>query len=301
MTQEDMTSTTTTSVPFKMGKWKASKTIVRESWGLLKQDKEIVWFPVLSALVSLAVFAIASLAFFVWGLGGNLANADTFGEGASDAIWYIAILIYYLIVFFIANFFQAAVFTVVHARMNGQNLSFGEGMSGATKNIGKIFVWSLISATVGMILNIIADKLKFLGKILAIILGAAWNILTYFSLPSLVIGQTSITGSFKESAALIRKTWGESAIVNFGVGLFFGILIILGFVICFGISIYAQTLAVYITMSAIFVVFVIILMLISSTLSSIFKLALYEYARTGKVPNGFSEGLIKNAITSKKK
>jgi hypothetical protein len=38
------------------------------------------------------------------------------------------------------------------------------------------------------------------------------------------------------------------------------------------------------------------MVIISSTLSSIFKLALYNYAKTGQVPEGFSEELIIGAI-----
>jgi hypothetical protein len=45
---------------------------------------------------------------------------------------------------------------------------------------------------------------------------------------------------------------------------------------------------------------VIALTVISSTLSSIFKLALYEYATTGNIPSGFSPELIQNAIRSGK-
>ncbi|HEY0220686.1 MAG TPA: hypothetical protein VGC58_00490, partial [Candidatus Paceibacterota bacterium] len=47
----------------------------------------------------------------------------------------------------------------------------------------------------------------------------------------------------------------------------------------------------------IFILVSVLITSISSTLSSIFKLALYHYARTGNIPEGFSEetiGAIKN-------
>ena len=118
-------------------------------------------------------------------------------------------------------------------------------MNGAANNFNKIFIWSVISATVGVILRIIADKSKLIGKVVASLFGAAWNILTYFSLPSLVIGNTSIKDSFKESAAMIRKTWGETIIVNFGAGLFFALLAVLLTALFIGIVVIFPSLVVF--------------------------------------------------------
>jgi hypothetical protein len=94
------------------------------------------------------------------------------------------------------------------------------------------------------VLQFIADRSKLVGKIVASIFGAAWAILTYFSLPSLVIGQRTVKESFKESAALIRKTWGETIIVNFGVGFFFGILFFLGLALSIGIIVLVPIFAI---------------------------------------------------------
>lgn len=206
---------------------------------------------------------------------------------------------YYLLVFFITNFFQAGVFTIVHARFSGGNLSLSDGLRGARGHAGKIFIWSLISATVGVVLQIVADKSKVIGKIVVALLGSAWNILTYFSLPSLVIGQASVTDSFKESATMIRKTWGETIIVNFGVGLFFGLIMMLLVVVGIFIVIVFPTIAVAIGVGSALFIVLILLSILSSTLNSIFKLVLFEYARTGSVPQGFSPEVIAQAVRIK--
>jgi hypothetical protein len=43
----------------------------------------------------------------------------------------------------------------------------------------------------------------------------------------------------------------------------------------------------------------VLILAVSSTLSSIFKLAIYEYARTGNVPEGFTPEVVINAVQSK--
>ena len=281
----------------KIGKFKASKIIVKESWNILKQEREIMWFPVISSLTTTAALLIIGILYYVVVLGGNLSGLDFENNAfASNVLVYGGLLVYYIVIFFIANFFQAGLFIIVNGRFNGQNLSFNDGIRGAKAHIGKIFAWSVINATVGMILRIISDKSKLIGKIVAAVLGGAWAILTYFSLPSLVIGNMSVKDSFKESAAIIRKTWGESLIINFGVGLFFMLITLLAIVIAAVICALVPTFYVIVLVVILFAVFIIAMSIISTTLGSIFKLALFTYARTGQIPQGFSPEIVRAAV-----
>ncbi len=280
------------SVPVVMGKWKASKLIVSESWAILKQDKEMMLFPIMSTISSLVAFVVLEILYFFVlpkGLESESFNATVYGT----------LFIYYVVMFFILNFFQAGIYIIAHGRFSGKDLSFKDGINGALNSAGKIFIWSVISSTVGILLNIIANKFKFIGVIIANICGAAWNIMTYFSLPSLVIGNKTISESFKDSASMIRKTWGETIIINFGVSLIFAGLMFLGLALSIGIIVLAPSLFVFLSVLALYVVYIIILSIISSTLGSIFKLALYEYASTGVMPAGFTPEVIRGAIQRK--
>ncbi|MDO8594106.1 MAG: DUF6159 family protein [bacterium] len=300
--QSFVPQSSTPATPPKIGKFRASRIIVRESWALLSHDKEILWLPVLSAITFLVSLALIGSVFYFGLLGGNVENLkglEGAEQGVKDLTTYAVVFGYYLLLFFITNFFQAGVFTIVHARFNGGNLNLSDGLRGARSHAGKIFLWSLISATVGVVLQIVSDKSKLVGKIVSGLLGSAWNILTYFSLPSLVIGQASVTDSFKESAAMIRRTWGETIIVNFGVGLIFGLIITLLFAIGIVILILYPTLSVAIGVGSSLFILIILLSILSSSLNAIFKLVLFEYARTGTVPQGFSQDVVQSAIRAK--
>lgn len=282
--------------PPRIGKFKASRMIVRESWEILKKDKEMMWFPVLSSVASIIAFIVLGAVFFFASLGGDLTDIGRLGVEGANPIWYVVLFVYYVTMFFIANFFTAGIFIIAHGRFIGQDLTFSDGLEGAMENFGRILAWSLISATVGIVLKMISDRSKLLGKLVAALLGAAWAIMTYFSLPAIVIGKKSIQESFKESASVIRKTWGETIIVNFGVGLFFALLMFLGVALLIGVVILIPSFSVMFGMFALFIVYIIGLSIISSTLGAIFKLALYEYATTGRIPEGFSPELIQNAV-----
>lgn len=290
------------SMPVKLGKFQASKMIVKESWAVLKQDKEIMWFPILSTITTMFAVLIMSIVFFIFVLNGNMQTFSVpAGQQFNDVTMYSTVFVYYLITFFIINFFEAGLYIIVQGRFSGQDLGFHDGMNGAANNFNKIFIWSFISATVGLVLRIIADKSKLIGKIVAGLFGAAWNILTYFSLPSLIIGNTGIKDSFKESASMIRKTWGETIIVNFGVGLFFGLIIFGLTALVVGIMVIFKSLPVFVMSLGLYIIAMIVLSIVSAALNSIFKLALYNYARTGQVPVGFSSEVVLGAIVAKSK
>jgi hypothetical protein len=284
-----------TPAPVKMGKFAASKTIVRESWSILKQDKELLLFPIVSAVISL--IAIGALVFWYM-TSMPLVDVESAQENMGAAE-YAFLLVYYVVIFFIANFFQVAMYVIISARFNGRDLGFSDGVKGAWENMGKIFLWSLISATVGVILRAIADRSKLLGQIVATLLGAAWNIMTYFSLISLVIGNKSVGESFKESAAIIRKTWGETLIVNVGVGFFFGIITLAVAMALFVLGFLIQDMIVAIALGVIFILYIACISVVSSTLGAIFKFALYEYGRSGKIIPGFTPDVVANAFKKK--
>lgn len=283
----------------KIGKLKGSYMIVQQSWALLKQDKEILLFPVVSSVVSLIAFLLLLATIFFVFLGADIAKLDALDETSMNYLNYVFLFVYYLIMFFIANFFQAGLYIIAHARFSGQNMTFSDGIHGAMAKSWKIFVWSLISATVGLALRMIADRSKIIGQIVVVILGAAWSIMTYFSLPALIIGDATVVGSFKESAALIRKTWGEVIIVNLGAGLYFTILIFGGISLGILAAVLVPHIITFIIVGILVLIYVIVLSIVSTALSSIFKLAIYEYARTGNIPAGFSPELVQSAIKAK--
>jgi len=272
--------------------------LVSESWTILKHDKEIMWFPVLSTIASLVVIAIMGILFYIFFIFVMESNIDAFMDSEESVLLFdllpVLLFVSYTVLAYIVNFFQAGMFVIIHGRMNGSDLTFNDGIAGAQQVAGKIFLWSVISATLGVILDFISDRSKLVGNAVAALFGATWNTLTYFSLPALVISKTSVIGAFKMSAETIRNTWGETIIITIGTAFFFNLIVVAGMALGFFIMILIPNMAstFYILLLTSFIA----VGIVTPSLEAVFKLALFEYARTGVIPKGFSQELIENAI-----
>ena len=92
-------------------------------------------------------------------------------------------------------FSNAALIAATHKMIQDGDASVMDGIRVALSRFGKIFVYALISATVGSFARSVAQSGRnsnsFMVAILAAIVGsaiaAAWNIITFFALPVMVI------------------------------------------------------------------------------------------------------------------
>lgn len=283
----------------KIGRFKASMMITKESWEILKQDKEMMLFPILSSIASLVLMGLVGTIVFFVTLSGDFKNIESM-EGASYGFELIVAFLVYFVTFFVTIFFQTGIITIVKGRLNGQDLTFGDGMRSALNKIGKIAKWSLVASTVGVVLKTISDHSEILGRIVVAIMGAAWNVLTFFIAPILIVEDLTIKESLEKSVSTIKKVWGEAVIVNVGVGLFFGILFLIGFLAYIPL-IFTGNVTILIVAAIALAIYAVILTIISSVLSVIFKVVLYEYASTGNVPRGFSKEAIDMAFGEKRR
>jgi len=105
----------------------------------------------------------------------------------------------------------------------------------------------------------------------------------------------------KESAALLRKTWGEQLVGSFSFGLVFLLLMLPGFIPVFvGLTILSEALKSSIPLGvfliAVGAIYLIGLAVVQSTLQTIFQAALYLYARDNRAPKGFDESQLGSAM-----
>ncbi len=256
--------------------WALTKTSLR----VLRKDKELLVFPLLSGLV-----LILLLAGFIGGMFVAFGFDALFG-GASTWLFVVVMVVYYVLAFFVSFFFNAAVVGAATIRLNGGDPTLGDGLRIARENVGRIFLWAVFAGTVAMILRAIQQRLGFLGKILIGLVGIAWSLATYFVVPVLIYEQLGPWAAVKRSAHLFKTTWGETLVGGFSMGAIFvllglaGILIVVAGAIVGGIAGLLVGLVVA-------VVYWIVLGLIASAASSILIAALYRYATTGKVAEDF--------------
>lgn len=273
-----------------------SYTIFRQSLSVLRQDKEILIFPLLSGIFT--IIAMTGLIFggTVTGFFQRIAESgDRSLEG--NLLGYAALFVWYFVSWFIVLFFNVGVVACARIRLEGGDPTTADGFRAARENLKAILVWALISATVGLILRVIADRSKLIGQLIAKFLGAAWAVATYFVVPVMIFEKRGPKESMTSSTQLISRTWGESLVAAAGVGIIIMLLGVGGLafpIIGFMISPTAAVVGL-----GIMVLYWLVLAIISSALTGIYRTGLYLYAKEGRPLPGFGEDLVRTAFAGK--
>lgn len=274
------------------------------SWGLVKasgsvlmQDKQLLVFPLISSVATILVGACFILPML--GLGA----LDGLRGGAVDTGVYVVAFLFYTSQYFVIFFFNTALVGAAMKRMDGGSPTVGDGLNIAMSKIGAIFGYALIAATVGMILRAIQERVGFIGKIIVGLLGVGWTMATFLVVPVLVARDVGPVDAVKESATLLKKTWGENVIGQAGLGAAFGLMtfavILCGIALLIGAA-FTKSVALVILAVIISIVAVIALALIHAALSGIYAAALYRYAIGGQQTSGFDPRVLENAFAQKK-
>jgi hypothetical protein len=143
---------------------------------------------------------------------------------------------------------------------------------------------------------------NFIVRLIGSGLGVAWTLATFLVVPVLVNRNIGPIDALKESLALLRRTWGENAIGNVGIGAVFGVMmvavVIVGGATCFFAAQASVTLA--ISVGVAFVLAAVVLGVIQSALSGIYSAALYRYAMAHETPDAFRGMALESAFAPKR-
>src|SRR6185437_7963968 len=91
----------------------------------------------------------------------------------------------------------------------------------------QIFGYALIAATVGLLLRMIQERLGLIGRLVVGFIGLAWTVATFLVVPVLASKDVGPVDAVKESVELLKRSWGENLIGNGGIGIVFGLLMVL--------------------------------------------------------------------------
>jgi len=287
-----------------MNAFSRSWMITKLTFGVINKDRELLGFALLSFIFS-TLFAVSMILPFV--IPALLEKG--LSKESLSAFQYVIIFITYFGLALIATFFNACVVYTTKVRFEGGNATFGESIKFALSRIALIVQWSLLAATVGLLLRILQNFAARLGKggqivanILISILGLAWSIVTLFVVPVLVYEGLGPVEALKKSTQVIKKTWGESLIKSIGLGLIqfftFVVILILSAALTYVLSM-AFDIPGLLTGIAIGLILLFMTGLIFNIASTIFNTALYVYANNNQIASGFNEEVVRDAFRRK--
>jgi len=189
-------------------------TLAINSFKVLKENKQLIIFPVLSGISLVLIMGSFVLVFL--GVNGwsdeNLEDPGTVGN-------YLSLFLFYLVNYFIVVFFNMGLIHCTRLYFRGEEVSINAGLRFSLSRIGTIFSWAVFAATVGTILRIIQEESGLIGKIITGIIGIVWNIATFFVVPVIAYEGLGPIAAFKRSSQLMKQKWGESLGATFSFGL----------------------------------------------------------------------------------
>ncbi|HEY7133862.1 MAG TPA: DUF6159 family protein [Acidimicrobiia bacterium] len=271
-----------------MTRWQRSIEIAKASWAVLKSDRQLVWLPVLSFLATLVVFGIDA------GLVLLTRTHDAAGHNQIGAIGYVLIVLGYFGVAFVGVYFLGALVAAADEVLRGGHPTVGSALQAANQRLHRLLPWAIVTATVTIILNQL-ERQGIVGRIIGSLLGMAWSVLTFLTVPIIMLEDAGPGTALKRSKDLLTKTWGENIFLQFGLGLI-GFLVILPAFAIGAIGVASGVGVIMAVTIAIAVAWFAVAQAVIAALSGIFRTALYRYAADGVVPTPFQGTSLPQAL-----
>ena len=264
--------------------------ITKISASVLRKDKELLLFPIMSGIFVLIIVGIAVA------IGASIGTLDRLDAGPGDEAQLTAgdIVLGVLAIvaaIFVINYFNAALMGAARHRLKGGDPNLRTGFAAVNKHLGAVFGWSVISAIIFILLTYLRGRTdSFIGRMMIGIVGAVWAYMTFFVVPILIVEGVGPIEAIKRSKGYFSRTWGEQLVSGFGFGII-RMIALLPAIIAAAILVPLSPVA-----AAIVVVpLAAIALAVVNAMEGIFKMALYEHVAENVQPQFFDRALLEGA------
>lgn len=271
--------------------------ITKLSFGVIRQDSEMLLFPLLGGFFSLAYSFVIMWPTVLTQLMDPAGDSMVWGTAQT-----VASFAAYFGLAFIATFFNTCTVYTAKTRFSGGDATFMDSIRFALSKIHLIFMWSLVAASVGILLRALdqmADRMGTIGgTVLGIVqslLGMMWSVLTIFVVPVMVYEGLGPIDAIKRSSEVLRRTWGESLVRHIGLGLIQFVVMIPGVLMIVAGLVQGASLW---PLAVLGVLWMVVVGLAFSVANVVFNTALYEYATNGQVAGGFDSSTMQRAFAT---
>lgn len=264
-----------------MGRIRLGFRLAGHSWRIVRTERSLLAFPALAALFALAYLAVVVL---------PLELVVYLAAGANGIVQIAFLFLMLLGLSIGGTFFGVAAAANASRAFDGEDPTIGDGLAVARSRFGVIVKWSLLSATVGTVLQVIGERGGLAGALVQVIGGVAWSIASFFALPILALEGLGPIETVKRSLAVVRQKWGESLVGGVAIGFVTGLIALAGILIAvLGAVVGAGGLwPVGIPLIAIGVIVLVIGATLGSIIRAVFTVAVYRFATEGTAPGGFA-------------
>jgi hypothetical protein len=271
--------------------------LIKASTAVLQDDGELLLLPVLSGTATLAVGGA-----FVWqAMNDGTFDAVKDGQaGALPASLYVWLFAFYLVQYFVIIFFNTALVGAALDRLEGRDPTLRSALALAFRRIGPIFGYAIASATVGILIRFIGERLGLIGRLIGAGAGLAWTVMTFLVVPVLAAEGIGPVEAIERSAGLLRKTWGENIVGSAGISLVMGFAaFVVGLAFVGGAFLLPTHQAIALALMTAGAIAFIAIMVFGTALSAVYSAAVYYYAVIGEPPVDFDRDMVRGAFAPK--
>ncbi|HEY6471356.1 MAG TPA: DUF6159 family protein [Acidimicrobiales bacterium] len=201
-----------------MAKNPNGRAVLNASFRLLRQDRQMIWLPVMATVTAVICFAVIS---------GPIAFAlrhSTFGV-------FLALLCGSVVASAATVIFNVALVFAATDRIEGRTPTVSGALAQAWGRKGIIFQWALLAAVVGTAIRLLEERLGLLGRILGFAGGLAWVVATYLVIPVLAFEDVGPIEAIKRSSSMFKNRFGTVARSGLRFGVLFGAASILAAIV----------------------------------------------------------------------
>lgn len=196
------------------------KAILRASLALFRQDRQMIWLPVMATAAALVAYALVTtpIALAIGHTSVGVAVAFFCGTLVASMA---------TVVFNVALCFAAT------DRIEGRTPTVSGSLAKAWTRRWVILRWAVLAAVVGTAIRAVERRLGVLGALVGIAGGLAWAVATFLVIPVLAFEDIGPIAAVTRSSSILRARFGTVARGGLRFGLLFGALTIAALVILF--------------------------------------------------------------------
>ncbi len=199
------------------------KAILKASLELFRQDRQMIWLPVMAAATAFVTFVVITVPVAVVASHSGIAI-------------FIALIVASVVATSATLIFNVALCFAAADRIEGRDPTVAGALGQAWQRKGTIFKWAILSAVVGTVIRMLEERLGLIGRIIGVAGGLAWAVATFMVVPVLAFEDVGPIEALKRSSSILRQRFGTVARGGLRFGfLFLGLSLAAAAVLALGI------------------------------------------------------------------
>jgi hypothetical protein len=275
----------------------ATMKAIKNTWNTLTDSLRVVGHyssHIAYPLLSYSIMLLATFTMMVPLLDRVLGIAH--GDTPARIFLFLAVYFMYGVLYGVITFFNVALVKSIAGRLDGDDPGLAAGLMRASQHIGLIGVYTLVSATLGL-LSFFARVLinPLFGMVIAPLVGdklwVRWRQLSYniplqLAVPVVALDHPAPKKMFKRGEQLVKATWGERVKPAHSINLL-ALVVLLPIIVLFAMPTLQQGAAernadLIRLGSRILLVSILTFTQVNALVNAIFALAAYRYATARK-------------------